>query len=216
MIRYIGIEEILIQENTFMKKTILIIVLVGLQLGLHAQTTTAETNSITEPRKFYLGFSTGINQGTGLIGPTVELQMIRNLTVFGGAGLGSWGSKVTGGLKYYINYPGNWAFGIGYSHATGVNDVTVNLADGFIEGQSGQQKTKFKLLPCNTVNISATKYWLLGKQQKNRMHLEFGYAIPTSDNRYETAVTLTDKGQNFMKILQPGGLILGVGFSFGL
>jgi len=194
-----------------MKQIILVFALVVLELAAYAQ-----GHEQGRPHKFHIGLSTGINQGTGLIGPTFEYQIVHNLTANAAVGLASWGFKTTGGLKYYLRYPGSWAFGLGYSYATGLDNFSTELADGFVEGKSGQQKVTFNLLPASTVNISAIKYWLLGKQKKNRLHLEFGYAIPTANNRYETSVTLTDKGKTFMNILQPGGLLLGVGFSFGL
>lgn len=194
-----------------MKQIVLVIALVVLAMGAYAQ-----EPEQGEPRKFYLGVSTGINQGTGLIGPTFEYEVAHNLTVNGAVGLASWGYKATGGIKYYLNYPGSWAFSLGYSYATGLNDFSVEFEDGFVQGTSGKQTVIIDLLPASTVNISAIKYWLLGKQKKNRLHLELGYAIATADNRYETSATLTKEGKNFMTILQPGGLLLGVGFSFGL
>lgn len=197
-----------------MKKILLVVALIG--FGISAQAQEQATEPTNTPRKFYLGFSTGFNQGTGLIGITGEYLVAKNLTVNGVIGLGTWGFKTTGGLKYYLDYPGKWAFGVGYSYSSGVDDVPVNLQEDFVQGQSGNQTVNFNLLPASTVNISAIKYFLLGKQKKNRFHLEFGYAIPTSTNRYETDAMLTSDGTRFMKILQPGGLLLGAGFSFGL
>src|SRR4051812_44981665 len=108
-----------------MKQIILVIALVVLELGAHAQ-----GQEQGAPHKFHLGLSTGINQGTGLIGPTFEYQVVNDLTVNAAAGLASWGYKVTGGLKYYLHYPGSWAFSLGYSYATGLDNFSTELEDG--------------------------------------------------------------------------------------
>jgi hypothetical protein len=168
------------------------------------------------PRRVYLGVSTGLDNITGIVGPTLEFQFVPNLSVYGAAGLGSWGGKTSIGLRYYMNYPDGFAFNLGLSHATGLSEVSFDLQEEFVSGQSGNQMTRFKLLSANTVNVSALKHWLIGSRKRNRFYIEFGWAFPTEYDRYKTDAALTVQGRQFMQILQPGGLILGVGFNFGL
>jgi hypothetical protein len=175
------------------------------------------TSSAQEARKLYLGIGTGINYPTGVLGVSLELQIINNLTAYGALGLGSWGGKVGAGIRYYTNYPQGWAFGLGYSYSSGLNNLEVQLEGQHVNGgTNGTSPVTFKLLPVSTINISGVKQWLIGKQKKNRIGLELGYAIPTAQDRYDTRESLTPEGKDFMNLLQPGGLMLGTSFSFGL
>ena len=167
-------------------------------------------------KKIYIGIGTGLNYQTGIIGGSLEVQLIKNLTAYGSLGLGSWGGKVGAGLRIYPSYPDKFAFGIGYSYASGINDVELDMEEEFIYGGSGITPVSFNLLPSSTINISAIKHWLIGKEKKNRIGIEGGYAIPTANDRYESEATLTRQGRSFMNILQPGGFMIGTTFSFGL
>jgi hypothetical protein len=169
-------------------------------------------------RKTYLGFGTGINYPAGLLGASVEVQVAGGLSLYGALGLGSWGGKVGTGLRFYPDYPQKFAFSLSYSYATGIDDVELELEQNYVSGSGGSGTTpvQFRLLPASTINITALKHWLVGKQKKNRFGLEAGYAIPTSNDRYEAEALLTAEGRSFMKVLQPGGFVLGTTFSIGL
>lgn len=167
-------------------------------------------------KRFYLGVSTGLNNNAGLLGITGELQLVNNLSINGGLGVGSWGVKSGVGLKYYLHYPSGFSFNIGYARASGIDDIEIEMEQEFLRGQSGKQSIPFSFLPASVVNLSATKHWLIGKRKVNRFHLEFGYAVRTASDRYRTTALLSDDGKTFMRLLQPGGLILSTGFSFGI
>jgi hypothetical protein len=169
-----------------------------------------------DAKKIYLGIGTGLNYPTGIIGGSLEVQLVKNLTAFGSLGLGSWGGKVGAGLRIYPSYPGKFAFGIGYSYASGIDDVELEMEEEFVYGGSGVSTVTFNLLPSSTINISAIKHWLIGKEKKNRIGIEAGYAIPTANDRFQSEATLTRQGRTFMNILQPGGFMIGTTFSFGL
>lgn len=206
-----------------MKKLIIAaFVSLGLATSASAQTEYAfkEYNQKYEipASKFYLGVGTGLNNYLGLIGPSAEYRLSDKITVFGGAGLGSWGWKTSAGLKYYGNFPEGWSFNLGISHATGLDNIEIELPSECVQFASDKTKVPFDLKGANTLNLSAMKYWPLGTFSKTRFNIELGYAIPLGENQYEVKSTdvLTSKGKYFMNILQPGGLILGLGFSFGL
>jgi hypothetical protein len=187
------------------------LLLVGFIFGLLLPACAQET------RKVYLGIGTGVNYPAGLIGISLELQLTTDLTAYGALGMGSWGGKVGAGLRYYVDYPKSWAFGLGYSYATGIDDVDLTLENSYVYsgGSTGTTAVNFKLLPVSTINISVLKQWMIGKQKRNRIGLELGYAIPTATDRYQVAESLTSKGKNFMNLMQPGGLLLGTTLSFG-
>lgn len=169
--------------------------------------------------KFFLGFGSGINNYLGLIGPSAECQVASKFTLFGGAGLGSWGNKVSFGGRFYKNYPSNWAFGVGMSHSSGLEKLEVSMPSQYIVGASSNVTVPVKLKSANTLNISATRYWLMGSRRRNRFNLEIGYAAMVAAKQFELLdkrYQLTGQGIDFMNTLQPGGLNLGLGFSFGL
>jgi hypothetical protein len=176
----------------------------------------SETSSESETRSLYLGIGTGINAYTGLIGITAEFNVAEPISLVGALGIGSWGSKSSIGIRYYPHYPSQWAFTLSYSHCSGIPDVDVKLEEEFVKGQDGSETYQVDMLSISTVNISAMKHWLIGKRKVNRIHVEFGYAIPTSSDRYRIGADLTDDGKTFMQLLQPGGIIVGTGFTFGL
>lgn len=161
--------------------------------------------------KTFLGIASGLENFTGLLGPSIEANVWGGFGVYAGVGLGSWGYKMSGGLKYYTDYPYGWAWCLSVSHATGLRDFETEL-----ETRNGQQMVRLDLLPCQTLNLTAQHHWKLGK--KNRFNLEFGYSIPLTYDAYtvKDGSVLTDTSELALKILQPGGLMFGIGFTFGL
>jgi hypothetical protein len=178
----------------------------------------AQDQNTTEPetRSVYLGFGTGINTYSGAMGITGEFHIAKPMSLVGALGVGSWGSKASIGVRYYPHYPNQWSFTLSYSHCSGLNDVDVKLEEDLVKDQTGSKTFEIDLHSINTVNISAMKHWFIGKRKINRIHLELGYAIPTSSDRYRTSAELTDKGKTFMQMLEPGGVIIGTGITFGL
>ena len=175
-----------------------------------------EDSTPSDVPNFFLGFSTGINNYAGLFSITGEYAFAKPVSVYGGLGIGTWGTKTSIGLRYYLDYPQEWSFNVSYSHCSGLDELEIDMEEEFVEGQSGKEKVDFKLKSINTVNLSATKHWMIGKRKVNRIHLEIGYAIPTATERYDTSVELTSKGKTFMRMMEPGGIIIGTGITFGL
>jgi hypothetical protein len=175
-----------------------------------------EASAESEPRSLYLGFGTGINAYSGVMGITAEFRVAQPVSLVGALGVGSWGSKTSIGIRYYPHYPGEWSFTLGYSHCSGFADMKLKMDEDFVKDQDGTQEIEFDLRSINTVNLSATKHWMIGKRKINRIHLELGYAIPTSSERYKTSAELTDEGKVFMRMLEPGGIMIGTGITFAL
>jgi hypothetical protein len=162
----------------------------------------------------YLGLSTGINNFNGMLGINGEIKIIRNLTIAGGAGIGGWGYKFAGAVRYYLHYPKGFCFGLGYSTATGMQGFEAELET---TRPGGSQMVELNLNRANNLNLTASYQWRLGK--RFRLGLDLGYAFPLQDKAWELVsddIVLSDTSEQVMDILTPGGLILGFGFSIGL
>ena len=193
-----------------MKKTLLIIVVFTTFISAKAQST--NYNKSDSLPKFYLGIGTGMNSYTGLIGFSGNLRIYDRLFIQGGLGIGSWGGKMTIGLRYDLSYQKGWSYGIGFSSCSGLTDFKTEL-----ELASGEkQKVTMDCLQAYTINLKATHNWKLGK--KNTFYLEGGYAIPLQSSpwRIKDGSVLSSTSIAVMKMIAPGGLLIGLGFTFAL
>ncbi|SDL80670.1 hypothetical protein SAMN05421823_108160 [Catalinimonas alkaloidigena] len=173
----------------------------------------SQTVLFTAP-DFYLGLGTGFNGPVGLIGPQAEYRFANKLTVAGGLGLGSWGYKMTGGVRFYPSYPSKLAFNAGVSYCTGLPKFETELDTLNGPYRQGSEVT-LRLKPTATFNLSGLYFWSLGKT--TRLGVEFGYAFSLRDRAYETldGSQLSYESALIMDLLQPGGLILALSLMFG-
>lgn len=188
-------------------KKILFIILISISvLRLYAQ-----SGNDTLP-KFYLGLGTGINSYTGLLGLSGNLRIHDRIFIQGGLGLGSWGSKITIGIRYDMTYGSGWCYGIGISSCSGLKDFKNNM-----ELQSGLKKdVTMNLYRANTLNLKATRNWTF--HRRNTFYLDLGYAIPLQASPWEVTdgSLISNNSRAAMNLISPGGLILGLGITFGL
>lgn len=167
-------------------------------------------------RQTFLGFGTGINNNCGLLGIGLEQFVTEKTSLFGAAGIGTWGGKVTGGVRFYLDGKTGNAFGISYSSATGGKDVEVEI-DAMVNNTKQKVKEKFDFKPVSALNLTWMKHWQVSN--KSRFNLELGYSINISgENNFtsKSGLLLTDQSKAAMNFLQPGGIIIGLGFSFGI
>ena len=68
----------------------------------------------------------------------------------------------------------------------------------------------------STINLTAGYNWVYHK--KNEFFLEFGYAVRMQHAPYfvKDGSMLSDRSKAIIKIIQPGGIIFGLGLNFGL
>lgn len=176
-----------------------------------------KAQDVFTPYQTFLGLGTGINNSCGLLGVGLEQFVSDRYTILGAAGIGTWGYKVTGGARYYLeDTKKGAAFGLSYSYSGGINEMEqdVEIEKNGIKSTVTEQ---FKMLPVSTLNLTWTRFWYLG--QKSRLNLELGYSINLSGRDNFESVSkpfLTDKSRSLINMLQPGGLIIGLGLSFGL
>lgn len=162
----------------------------------------------------YIDLSTGINNNGGLLGGGVDVHVADDISLIGGVGLmTTWGYKAYTGVKCYLKpcHMG-WAFGGGLTYNTGIPAYTQPM-----DTQNGtKEDVTLDLLPQANVYAAAYKHWRLGRNN-NRIYLQLGVTRSLMNTKFRQtagpAITATEA--NIMKALSPGGIIIGLGFSFG-
>lgn len=192
-----------------MKKIIVFVFLAAFGLKGFSQIEPS-TESYSLP-KFYLGFQSGLESFTGLIGVTADYRISDNFFVRAGAGIGTWGSKVSAGFRYEKKYEKSIGYGIYISRASGLKDFITQM-----ETTSGNKDVKLDLYEGYTINPTISYKWLIKKG--HRFFIEGGYAVPLQNSPWKVkdGSTLTDVSISALKILSPGGLSFGIGFQMAL
>ncbi len=170
--------------------------------------------SRTKCAAIYLNTSTGINNNTGILGLNIEASVSKNVSIDGGAGISSWGNKLSVGGKYFLDpcHIG-WAFGGGLTYNTGKTNFETN------------EETIYKIVEKVYVNeqpmlnayFAAFKYWELGKGY-NHIYMELGYSVAFNNNQLEQVGgdAMSNAGINAAKFGSPGGFIIATGITFGI
>jgi hypothetical protein len=164
-------------------------------------------------QKTYLGFGSGLESPTGMIGFTAEGAIGKQFAIDGAIGISGWGFRYTGGIKYYTKecYRG-LALGMAWSRSSGLPEIELDM-----EVDGGQTETvTMEYFPQDNVQLSVYRYWPI--KQRARFHLQAGYSINVSPKNYKVLSDhqLSQFSKDVMKITIPGGLILAAGFSFGI
>lgn len=157
----------------------------------------------------YVGLGTGFNNHNGLLGLSLEVGLQESISLRAGAGLGTWGAKLSGGLLVKTGSDKDWKLGVGYSTSSGLKDFKSEL-----EVASGDtQEVLMDLHRVGTLNLSLMKCW--ESKKGNVFNLEFGYAIPLGGDDYYTVKdgsTLSEASEKVLEIIRPGGLTLAISY----
>lgn len=160
-----------------------------------------------------LGVGLGVNDygfGVGL-----EVPIINNLSLYADAGIGGWGGKVGIGANYHFKQITKGSVvSIGFANGSGLDDFETTM---YVEPNDESQQVLMDLHSVQTVNLKYTYNFKMGN--KSKFGLSAGYAIPLSTNNYTVrtpGVKLNDVSKATLNIMQPGGLILGFRFMFGI
>jgi hypothetical protein len=194
-----------------MKQITLLIVIFLFTSQIQAQIDNMNESEGGHP--FSLGISTGIDNFTGMLGVQGSLKVQEHFSVRAGVGIGSWGGKYSFGAKYDTQDVGGWSFGAGYSYCPGFESLSISSETTY----GTTEEVSFKLLSASTANLTITKNWRVGRA--NTFYLEMRYDIPLEGRRWEVItndVVLSETAEAAMDIIQPGGLILAIGFAFRL
>jgi len=174
-----------------------------------------EESNFTMPKgtpRTYIGVGTGLDAYTGLIGFSVNQRLQNRLFVQAAIGEGSWGIKTSLGIRYDLHYLSGLSFGLGMSYSTGVPNMKNNL-----ELSNGTEKeVTFDANPASTTNIKVSYNWVFFK--RNILYLDFGYSIAMQKNPWtiKDGSSLSDNSNTILNSVAPGGLTIGVGFTFGI
>lgn len=161
----------------------------------------------------YLGLSTGIDNYTGILGLGFQFPFQNNFSLRTGAGIGAWGLKLSGGMKYEDLMQSGWGFGLGYSHCTGLSDFDLTFSDA---NGNTTRSVNMDLNPAGSLNLTLNKnFYFRGDKL---LYLETGYAVPTGGRNLYTindGQTLTADEDLILQIIRPGGIVLAVGLLIG-
>jgi hypothetical protein len=198
-----------------MKRTLTLMALIATTIiSAYAQRrTTTVTRSSDDKPSSYLGLSGGINNISGLVGITFETPISENVSGKLGLGFGGWGVKTAIAGKYYKQYATSWSFGAGYSTAGGAKEVPLGLSRAATPNTI--ETIKMTLDRAHMIDLVAGKSW----GRKVKFGIELGYSIKVAGGTYSTvdkSIVLSNTSITTMKVLVPGGLVLGLGLMFRL
>jgi len=194
----------------------LAMMLIAIFLFLNKPVNAQQESPAPEPAyvpSLYFGLGLGINDYG--FGACLEAPIIDKLSFYGNAGLGGWGWKLGAGISFYPSkFPDKSSLSIGYSSGAGMKDFETVLT---VEPDDVSEKVILNLNRVGTVNLIYSYNFIVGS--KGKFSLSAGYAIPVTTNPYEVVtpgITLTQTSMMVMDMMQPGGVILGFKFLFGV
>ncbi len=200
-----------------MKKTLTLVALIlATMTTTFAQQTKAtksstSDNAVAEKQRLYFGISTGVNNIASMFGLTLEVPFSQNVSGKLGLGLGGWGAVIGVAGKYYKRYPESWSFGVGYSTASGYKDILLTL-----KNNTTTEEVRMNADRAHNIDLVAGKSW---GSDWIKFNLELGYSIQVSGGTYspvDKKVILSETTTSVMKLLSPGGIIIGLGLTFRL
>lgn len=165
------------------------------------------------PTKVYAEISTGIDNHIGIIGIGVLIPTSDYFALRCGAGLGTWGTKMSGGFKIGDRSKNGWIYGIGYSYCPGQKDIDLTLDDEY----GDQVDYNIDLFPVGSVNITFNRNWVT--KGKSIFFIETGYAIPTGGSKFyknNDGKEFSAAGKQAMQIIRPGGIIFAFGYQLSI
>ena len=183
-------------------------------LNACAQVGTQEPSAAVECRSNFITLGTGINSNYGMAGVGVDIKMLDKLQVGLSGGIGSWGFKTAGELRYF--YSGcmqqGSALTAGLAYATGLPEMEIEM-------ELSNEETKTVKLQLNAqTNLQLAWYRAFKVQQNHRFFIQAGYSFPINGISYRviSGETLSDASKMVVRMIAPGGIIVAVGFGFGI
>ncbi|TRX66161.1 hypothetical protein [Carboxylicivirga sp. M1479] len=179
-----------------------------------ASSQSINSNQAASPTHF-LGLGAGINDyGLGI---GSEVKAYKNCWVYGNAGISTWGYRLTGGINFYSSAIGyKSSFSLGYSYALGIDDFEPTLEVHKYRFSAFQEYIETEVLmdlhPIGTINFIYSYNLKVG--MKSKFVFSGGYSLILTNDIYEnkSIYELTEKSKDFIDIMAPGGVIVGVKF----
>lgn len=165
-----------------------------------------------ESSDVYLGLGTGINNYTGLAGLSLNVRIINNVYIQGGLGISTWGYKRNIGLRFDKSDGKGWSFIAGYTNCSGLNNVELELENSM----NFKETVTLDLKSKSALDLKASHKWNSGR--KNFFYIDLGYSIPLEETQYRVIYggSINTASEQVLDILSPGGVIIGLGYMFGL
>ncbi len=192
--------------------SLLLICAILLSMGASAAPRDSVSQANMRP-VLYIGFSGGINNPSGIPGLDFNIRLRDDVTLDVGLGASTWGNKLYGGVKYHFQeHRVGWALGGGIIFNSGMDNKKARL-----ETTMGRREVTLSLKPMVAINLSAYRYWKIGRKQ-NRFFVNVGYNQRLTDiNIHQVyGAPITANSMSKIKRFAPGGVTLGLGFSFVL
>ena len=183
-------------------------------LNVSAQVSTQEPSVAVDCRSNFITLGTGINSNYGMAGVGVDIKMLDKLQVGLSGGIGSWGFKTAGELRYFYNgcMQQGSALTAGLAYATGLPEMEIEM-------ELSNEETKTVKLELNAqTNLQLAWYRAFKVQQNHRIFIQAGYSFPINGISYRviSGETLSDASKMVVRMIAPGGIIVAVGFGFGI
>ncbi len=194
-----------------MKKQFLALVFGAFAMTAFSQTTVTTNGGVSTGKGTYLGISTGINSPSGAIGLRLDSKLSDKVMLGVGAGLGSWGYKIS--FTGYYQTPSNWCPMFGIGRASGAPEVPITIQ----ESGKLDRTININLDPVTYANLGVQKQWFTNKG--NRLFIELGYCFAFNNNAFKPvnpAEKLSVETRQVINFISPGGLIAAFGFALKL
>jgi hypothetical protein len=207
-----------------MKRFLLLLYLLPGMLCVHGQDMISKkrNNFVVADKcpKAYFGVGTGLNNPNGILGFNVSVP-IKFVSVCGGIGVSTWGNKIFAEGRYYLRpCQRGFAFGAGITHNTGRDHAMLKMQTD----QGSKQTVTINLYAITNAYIAAYHFWTIGKRH-NKFYVDAGYSVPLQTAHFrqvfppgqqQQSGLLTQSAKDRLRLLSPGGFMVGAGFCFGL
>lgn len=174
------------------------------------------TSFAQRERNSFLGLSAGINNPAGMIGMRFDTRIAPKLMGTVNLGLG-WGVKTSLGVVYQPKQGSGWCPFISISHTTGADSIVSKLQ---VQQASAvvMKDVAADFKPINTLNLGFERQWIGSKGNRFFLTLGYSFALHNGDvyELYNKAEPLTKASALGLKLQSPGGIMVGLGYSFGL
>lgn len=178
-----------------------------------AQTSLEEVGVIPPCESTFVTLGTGLNSNYGIVGIGIDFKLTQKLQGSVSGGIGSWGFKSAGELRYF--YSGcmqkGSAIAAGIAYASGLPEMETEL-----ELSNEESKNVTLELGAQT-NLQLSWYKSYAIKEHHRFFFQLGYSFPITGISYKvtSGETLSDVSKTAMKMMAPGGVLVATGFGFG-
>jgi hypothetical protein len=195
------------------KQTVLAAFMLFITGFAFAQASSENTSATPLCETTFITLGTGLNSNYGMVGLGVDFKLMNKIQGAVSGGLGSWGFKSAGELRYFYSgcMQSGSAVAAGLAYASGLPEMETEM-------ELSNEETKNVTLELGAqTNLQLSWYKTLAIKEHHRFFVQVGYSFPVTGISYRvtSGETLSDVSKTTMKMLAPGGVLLATGFGFG-